>query len=284
MQVGSETPDVFAWLSIGECIRSSDGSLVPVDVARPETTRYCIDQAELAGKKDAWIAGASSLPVPNVKRKLASLRFQARALQRKKDALKQSNPGRYKHLSPYFVVRREWQRCWRKIRHMHDEIAKQVATRIVSACKLHGFDLLRFEDLSWSSHSSRRDAGAWLSWWQVHWFFSKVQEVAIRLARLEGICVELVNARGTSRRCSSCGVEGDRKGQTFTCINPRCGKSLDSDLNAARNVRVAPTSPRLHAAGPGARYRPLACHATTSPNFEDHGQATSDVQYFQSLT
>ena len=38
-------------------------------------------------------------------------------------------------------------------------------------------------------------------WWagsKVHRFFSRVQEAAIQLARLAGIAVDLVNARGTS--------------------------------------------------------------------------------------
>jgi hypothetical protein len=36
---------------------------------------------------------------------------------------------------------------------------------------------------------------------------------------------------------------------------------VDSDLNGSRNVRIAPTSPRLYAKVEGARFRPLACRA-----------------------
>ena len=119
----------------------------------------------------------------------------------------------------------------------------------------------RFEDLSWSSHSAKRESGAWLASWQVHWFFSEVQERATRLARLAGIAVELVDAKGTSKRCSSCGAIGIRDGKTFTCTNGGCGMKVDSDLNGSRNVRIAPTSPRPYAKVEGARFRPLACHA-----------------------
>ncbi|MBD3185572.1 transposase, partial [Candidatus Bathyarchaeota archaeon] len=48
----------------------------------------------------------------------------------------------------------------------------------------------------------------------------------------------------TSQKCSRCGKRGERKGKTFTCADPTCGLVLDSDLSAARNVGVAPSSPR----------------------------------------
>ena len=252
----------LAWLSIGGCQRSArdDGSWEPVDKAHPEIARYCIDQPQLAGKKGEWFAGRAAA-VPNLKRHLIATMRRTRALQRQKDLLRHRFGKRYKHARQYFVARREWQRCWRKVRHLHEEIARQVATRIVAACVHHGVDLLRFEDLSWSSRASKRESGSWLASWQVHWFFSQVQVRAALLARLAGIAVELVDARGTSKRCSACGVVGVRDGKRFSCKVDGCGKKVDSDLNGARNVRLAPTSPRLHAKVEGARFRPLACHA-----------------------
>jgi hypothetical protein len=253
----------LAWLSIGECRRSSrdDGSWEPVDEARPEAARYCIDQPQLMGKRDAWLAGPARPPIPNLKRQLIATIGRARALQQQKDLLRQRFGKRYKHAWRYYVARREWQCCWRRVRHLHEEITRQVATRIVAACVHHGVVMLRFEDLSWSSHSAKRESGAWLASWQVHWFFSEVQERATRLARLAGIAVELVDARGTSKRCSACGAIGIRDGKTFTCTNEGCGMKVDSDLNGSRNVRIAPTSPRLYAKVEGARFRPFACRA-----------------------
>ncbi len=267
----------LAWLSIGDCRRSTrdDGSWEPVDVARPEAARYCIDQPQLVGKREAWLAGSARPPVPNLKRQLIATMKRARELQRKKDLLRGRFGKQYKHTWLYFVARREWQRCWRRVRHMHEEMARQVATRIVAACMHHEVKLLRFEDLSWSSHSAKRESGSWLASWQVHWFFSQVQERATRLARLAGIAVELADARGTSKRCSACGAVGIRDGKTFFCTNENCKKKGDSDLNGSRNVRIAPTSPRLHAKGEGARYRPLACRASTSLSLDEHGR---DVQ------
>jgi hypothetical protein len=244
----------LAWLSIGD--RSSREDTVQ---ASTEIARYCIDQPQLVGNKDAWPVGGHPQPVPNLKRKLIVLAGRVRQLQQRRDTLKQRYRGRHKHATRFFKTRREWQRCWRKMRHLHEEIARQVATRMIAACKHHGVKVLRFEDLSWSSHSSKRVSGAWLASWQVHWFFSQVQEKTTLLARLAGIAVELVDARNTSKRCSNCGTIGNRQGKSFACVNEDCNKKLDSDLNGARNVRIAPPSPRLHAKGEGARYRPLAC-------------------------
>jgi transposase len=270
----------LAWQSIGKCHQatSGNGSWEPVDKDHPEIARYCIDQPQLVGRKDAWLARVPALSFSNVKRKLIVLMSRARALQRQKDLLRQRYRGRYKHAWRYFVARREWQRCWRKVRHLQEEIARQVATRIVAACKHQGVELLRFEDLSWSSHSAKRVSGAWLATWQVHWFFSQIQERATRLARLAGIAVELVDARGTSKRCSACGTIGSRNGKTFSCTNKDCGKRVDSDLNGSRNVRFAPTSPRPYTKGEGARYRPLACHVSTSPNLSKPGKMSKFVQ------
>ena len=96
----------------------------------------------------------------------------------------------------------------------------------------------------------------------------------IELARREGIAVELVNARGTSTRCSKHSDPREalrskeevskeevkkekkrRKQKMFTCEDPSCsvyhgatpGKSyqLDADLNAARNILTALTSSSL---------------------------------------
>ncbi len=267
----------LAWLSVGECRPSgrADGSWEPADAGKPEIARYCIDQPQLVGRKDTWWDRTARTPIPNLKRQLIATMGRARALQRQKDLLRRRFGKRYKHSWRYFVARREWQRCWRRVRHLHEEMARQVATRIVAACVHHGVELLRCEDLTWSSHSAKQESGSWLASWQVHWFFSQVQERTTRLARVACIAVELVDARGTSKRCSACGTIGNRNGKTFTCTNASCAKKVDSDLNGARNVRFASTSPRLHAKGGGARYRPLACQTATSlsldePNLDVH--------------
>ncbi|MFX0065139.1 MAG: zinc ribbon domain-containing protein [Candidatus Hermodarchaeota archaeon] len=73
------------------------------------------------------------------------------------------------------------------------------------------------------------------------WFHSEIIRHTITVAARHGIRVELVVARGTSQRCSSCGRKGERIGKTFVC--PQCHSQLDRDLNAARNIAAAPISP-----------------------------------------
>ncbi|MFX1296681.1 MAG: transposase [Promethearchaeota archaeon] len=140
-----------------------------------------------------------------------------------------------------------------------------IGTR-VAVCAFHGVQLLRLEDLRWAKHSKKYKVGYFLATWQVHWFFGQVQSRIAELAPRQGILVEWVRARHTSSRCSKCKHVGKtraarqkaRQGKGFTC--PKCGFQLDADLNAARNIRIAPQSttipPSLYAVGGGSPYRP----------------------------
>jgi IS605 OrfB family transposase len=182
------------------------------------------------------------LDIPNFKRKLVNLQRQAYQLQSKMDRYKNAHPGDYKSKERYRVLKREWKRAWEQIDAIHDEMAKQVATRIVAACEHEGVQVIRLEDLGWAKHSAKKGAGLFLATWQVHWFFSRIQALVSSMARRAGMFVEMVNPRDTSKKCHECKTLGDRNGKTFTCKNDRCGQQLDSDLNAARNILVAPLS------------------------------------------
>lgn len=126
---------------------------------------------------------------------------------------------------------------------LHTELARQLAIRILAVAQHHQVGRIRFEDLSWARHSAKVDIGYWLATWQVHWFYAQIQDrVADGAVRL-GIQVEWVNPRETSKRCSRCGWLGQRHdyGKIFHC--PHCIFQLDSDLNAARNLHLVPSSP-----------------------------------------
>jgi putative transposase len=190
-------------------------------------------------------------PIPNWKGSLAKVFNRAHQLQRQLAKLVEHHGSkkRAKKTVAWMMLKRELKRCWKRIRHVHEELAKQVATRIVAACEHFGVELLRFEDLSWSRHAPKRVGGYWLASWQVHWFHSRIQQHATLLARIAGIAVEKVHAAGTSQRCSYCGKKGNRDGKQFTCTG--CGRSIDSDLNGARNVAIAPRSRHGKAFLPG---------------------------------
>ncbi|MFW9992193.1 MAG: zinc ribbon domain-containing protein [Candidatus Odinarchaeota archaeon] len=108
------------------------------------------------------------------------------------------------------------------------------------------------------SRTRKKVVGYWLSTWQVHWFHGKIIKYVKAIANRKGIRVELVVARNTSQRCSVCGRLGKRKGKKFTCEHckskndPSKNRQLDSDLNASRNITIAPVSLNfLRASGKG---------------------------------
>lgn len=209
-----------------------------------DSARYFLDQGQLAGPRGEWFSGMPDPKhsIPNLKRKLVSLQKEGYRKKSKVDRYKNKHPKTFKKHRKYFKLRREWKRIWMKINNIHEELAKQVATRFVAVCEHERVQVIRMEDLSWSKCSSKKKVGLFLATWQVHWFYSQVQAHVSSIARRKGMFVELVNPRNTSKKCSRCGEIGERKGKTFHCTNPECGLTLDSDLNAARNIHVAPLS------------------------------------------
>jgi transposase len=215
-----------------------------VDIGKHEVARYFLDQEELTGKaSDWWKNSKGSRPFFNFKRKLMYLMRKAKELKSQLDNYKKKHKN-YRNKKQFFITKREWQRVWLRINHIHKEIAKQLAARIVQLALFHGVTLIRFENLKWSSHSPKEEVGYWLSTWQTHWFFSEIIRSVSALASRSGIRFELVNARNTSQRCSKCGRIGTRKGKTFFCHHCKSPsgspRQLGSDLNAARNITITP--------------------------------------------
>lgn len=70
------------------------------------------------------------------------------------------------------------------------------------------------------------------------WNFFQFEQFLTYKAAARGICVEHVDARYTSQKCSVCGYisRSNRQSQAiFKCKH--CGFSLSADLNASRNIR-----------------------------------------------
>jgi transposase len=208
-----------------------------------EIARYFLNQEHLNRPAKDWFKqpppGITN-PYPNIKRHLFNLREEAKRLQSQKDRYRASHQKSYRQKVKYKRLKREWQRIWNHISGIHEDMAKQIATRIVSVSCAYHSQVIRFEDLKWSQATKKEDAGYWLATWQVHWFHSEIIRHTQMLATRQGIQVELVVAKGTSYRCSSCGKVGTRTGKIFYCRH--CQRHLDSDLNATRNIAVAPIS------------------------------------------
>jgi len=228
-------------------------TLVTISIGRngKEWDRQFLDQHQLVGSKDSWFLpyqqrqelAEDGWHFTNYKRKLSNLQqraFEARSqmdLIRNKNLEQKGNDEPFRHYSQqkeYWHKRRLWKWAWQKINNIHLELARQIASRIVSYASYHKIDCIRFEDLRWSNHSSKKSSGYFLTTWQIHWFHNKIQKLTEEMAKREGIAVKRINARYSSQLCSACGRFGSRKGKQFSCGN--CGLQLDSDLNAARNL------------------------------------------------
>ena len=231
----------FGVLSINECMINATGTWDKANPARADLARYFIDQKQLAGSKSGWYLSNPTADHKyfNVKRRLTNLQFGARKLQAKMDRYRNQVSG-YKSKTKFFVIRREYKRVWQKLKRIHEELTKQIATRIIAVCLYHKVAVIRLEDLSWAKHAAKTSVGYFLSTWQVHWFYSQVQERLYELAQRASILVEWTDARYTSHRCSRCGEMGLRSGKKFQCSY--CSLELDSDLNAARVIAVSPQS------------------------------------------
>lgn len=212
-----------------------------------EIARFFLDKAHLGGKAAGWFTRAPSKMPPssssllNFKRRLTNLQAQAQKLKSKLDRYRNAHRPQYRHHKVYARLRRDWKRVWKKIRNIHEELTRQLATRLVHLALHYKVPTIRFEDLKWAQHGRKEQVGTWLATWQVHWFHGQIIRRTKELCARYGIRVDLVYAVGTSQRCSSCGHQGIRKGKLFRC--PQCGRQLDSDLNAARNIAYAPLSP-----------------------------------------
>lgn len=229
----------------GTTFKELDEQFADLRVEDHELARYFLDQAQLARPAKDWFKKlpplTTRLPFTNLKRHLFHLREEVRRLQVKKDQYKTRHPKNYRRKVKYKRLKLEWQRIWAHISFIHEDMARQVATRIVSVSQAHQSQVIRFEDLKWAQATVKEEGGYWLATWQIHWFHSEIIRHTKTLAARQGIRVELVVARGTSQRCSSCGRKGERHSKTFRC--PHCHRQLDSDLNAARNIAAAPISP-----------------------------------------
>jgi IS605 OrfB family transposase len=72
--------------------------------------------------------------------------------------------------------------------------------------------------------------------WHSKWAFRKLKQFVEYKAEEQGVFVDTVNPKNTSKRCNECGCVHDdnRHRDEFEC--QRCGKQNHADYNAAKNV------------------------------------------------
>lgn len=114
----------------------------------------------------------------------------------------------------------------RYVRH----VLHSVANGIVDEALEHDCAGIILEDLS----DIREDLP--FAQWHSEWAFRKLKDFVEYKAEYEGLFVDTLNPRNTSKRCNECGfVHGEnRHSEAFECR--RCGKQNHADYNAAKNV------------------------------------------------
>jgi IS605 OrfB family transposase len=199
-------------------------------------------------EKKARFLNAHSNKNSNMKHSLRNVRSEARILQRKiheyenrlMERQYMSAKNKYKH----YRLQRDLSQVWERVNRINREVVRQLGHAIIAIAEYHGASVMKFENLKWSQHSKKKNIGRWLSFWQVHWFFSQVQQAVEFQANLKGIAFRRVRADYTSQDCWECHARGTREGRSFTCSNAKHHKSgklvqIHSDLNAARVIALS---------------------------------------------
>jgi len=132
-------------------------------------------------------------------------------------------------------AKRHLKRVNRKENRFRKDVNHSISKGIVSS--LDSGDVIVLEDLKYirrrvkTSRDNRR---------KIHnWAFYQLEQFLKYKADAKGVLVDYVDARYTSQKCSQCGhtEKANRASQAiFKCKH--CSFSLNSDLNAARNIEL----------------------------------------------
>ena len=167
-------------------------------------------------------------------RKIKTILLKIKATPERKEEILTRFVPNYRHKQEVNRLTRVLSLLWNKVNKYNRQILQLVSHSIIKIAIYHEVSVIKMENLKWSLHSKKKEAGAFLSFWQAHWFHSGVQEAVRTRCFLHGIKFKRVSARYTSQQCSGCGKMGNRTAKRFSC--PHCGLIFDSDLNAARNI------------------------------------------------
>ncbi|MBY9006033.1 MAG: transposase [Candidatus Lokiarchaeota archaeon] len=215
-----------------------------------EIMRYFLGQKQLFDMKFNTITGKFKprqrgpnhiVNTPtNIKLKLINIRSEIKLIQQKlhtyQNRLSQKGISNSKRKFKYNRLKIYLERLWERISHINKEIVNLLNHTILKIANHHHVSVIKCENLKWTRHSKRKEVGQFLAFWQILWFFSQIQSAIQLRAHLNAIEFKTKNARNTSQKCSTSGHMGQRTGKAFFC--PHCEMSLDSDLNAARNIAL----------------------------------------------
>jgi transposase len=213
--------------------------------APKEIMRYFIGQGQLFDMKFSTNTGKFELQerkTTNIKLKLIHLRSEITHIQHKlhtyQNRLVEKGVSNFKMKFKYNHLKTTLSQLWIKISNINREIVNLLQHTILTIATYYNVSMIKCENLKWARHTKRSQVGAYLAFWQTHWFYSQVQEGIHLQATRNNREFKQVDARNTSKRCSKCNTIGTRTGKAFFC--PDCSITIDSDLNAGRNIVLCP--------------------------------------------
>ncbi len=109
-------------------------------------------------------------------------------------------------------------------------VLHSVANGIVEEALQHECDGIVFEDLT-GIRDRLRDTV-----WHSVWAFRTLMQYVEYKAEAEGVFVDTVDPKNTSKRCADCGCvhDNNRDQDVFNCV--QCGNRNHADYNAAKNI------------------------------------------------
>ena len=179
------------------------------------------EKSVIGASNDGEAVGYDLTPIANLRRQYSKMRA---GIDRKTHKDKRT---RRRLLSKY--GKREKERAQRLLHAISKKIVQEAKR------KTRGIVLERLKGIRYSHRRTSRESRrvrARLNRWSFYEFQRQIEYKAA----WEGVNVERVSPRNTSKTCSSCGTLNYalKYEREWTC--PNCGTTLDRDLNAALNI------------------------------------------------
>jgi putative transposase len=144
--------------------------------------------------------------------------------------------------SKYKSIRRQLQRQgnYRKVKQIKNRESRivrnlnhNISKKIVKFAKQngHGIRLEKLQNIRKSTRHGKRFRYSLNSW-----SFYQLQKFIEYKARLQGVIVEYIDPRYTSKTCSKCGHMGNRDNKKFECLNNNCRHVDHGDVNASFSI------------------------------------------------
>jgi len=133
-----------------------------LDMVLDETTGKFRYQDRLKGDQNVYIHS-------NIKSTLIRLRQQISELQRRKNEYEQryveGTIKKYKVRLKWNVIRRQVSQCWARVYRINLQLVNHLNNCIMKIARFWNVSTIKVEDLRFSTHSRKQDAGLFIAFW-----------------------------------------------------------------------------------------------------------------------